>query len=360
MQFMMTMNDSKRGEPGIFNRIAANRLKPKRRSEAEFGCNPCGEIILRGVSGVSPDLDGGQFCNLSIAVARKDDTIDTLLTKVEAATIIGTIQSLATYFPGLRPGWKVNCEAERLLGVDITGQMDSVVAQDPQVQRQLRERAITVNMALSDGLGINRSASITCVKPSGNSSQLLDCSPGIHTRWAKFYIRNVRVSAHSPLFKVLKDVGVPMDPENGQTIESATTWVIHFPVKASNGAMTRRDVTALKQLNYWKQVKENWTEHNPSATITYQPDELLDITNWVWQNRETINGLTFLPSDDALYGQMPYVEITEEEYNKRVSEFPEIDFAKIYYYEDRDLTNAAQEVACMAGDSCEIDFVGRT
>ncbi len=215
----LEMVESGRGEPGIFNRAAANTMKPARRQQAEFGTNPCGEINLRP----------WQFCNLTAAVARADDTFESLREKVEVATIIGSIQSMATNFPGLRPMWARNCEEERLLGVDITGQMDSPAAQDAQIKRQLKEIAIEVNRKTAQQLGINPSASITCVKPSGNSSQLLDCSSGLHARWAPYYVRNVRVAAHSPLFSVLRDAGVPMDPENGQTPENANTWVISLP-----------------------------------------------------------------------------------------------------------------------------------
>jgi hypothetical protein len=181
------------------------------------------------------------------------------------ATIIGTIQSLATHFPGLRPQWARNCEEERLLGVDITGQMDSPAAQDAQVKRRLKEIAIEVNTQTAQALGINQSAAISCVKPSGNSSQLLNCASGLHARWAPYYIRNVRVSAHSPLFKVLRDAGAPMDPENGQTPENATTWVVHFPTKSPDGAITRNQRTAVEQADFWLQNKLFWTEHNPSC-----------------------------------------------------------------------------------------------
>lgn len=339
------MVDSERGEPGIFNREAANSMKPARRTEAEFGTNPCGEIVLRP----------WQFCNLTAAVARADDTFESLRDKVEAATIIGTIQSLATHFPGLRDQWRRNCEEERLLGVDITGQMDSLIAQDPQVKRRLKEVAFEVNRQTSQQLGINTSASITCVKPSGNSSQLLNCASGLHARWAPYYIRNVRVSAHSPLYKVLRDAGAPMDPENGQTRENATTWVIHFPMKSPEGAITRDQRSAVDQCEYWLQNKLFWTEHNPSCTIVYHPDEVLDLMKWVWEHRDQIGGLSFLPSFDAQYAQMPYIEITQEEYERLVPEFPEIDFSRVYRYEEEDLTQAAQELACAAG-ACEVDF----
>lgn len=308
-----------------------------------FYVHNCGEIILRP----------WQFCNLSVAVARPDDDYESLRDKVEIATLIGTIQSMATHFPGLRPMWKENCEEERLLGVDINGQLDSPVAQDAGVQKRLREVALEVNRQTAELLGINRSAAVTCVKPSGNSSQLLNCSPGIHARWSPYYIRNVRVGAHTPIFKVLRDAGVPMDPENGQTRENADTWVIHFPVKAPEGAITRKDRSAIEQCEYWLQNKVFYTEHNPSVTITYHPDEVLDIIKWVWKNQNMIGGMTFLPAFDAQYDQMPYMEIGEEEYNRLAAKFPEIDFSKIYRYEEEDLTTAAQELACLAG-SCDI------
>jgi ribonucleoside-triphosphate reductase (thioredoxin) len=249
----------------------------------------------------------------------------------------------------MRPVWKQNCEEERLLGVDITGQMDSPVAQDAQVKRRLKEFAIQVNRRTAQALGINPSAAITCVKPSGNSSQLLDCSSGLHARWAPYYIRNVRVATHSPLFKVLRDTGTPMDPENGQDPETAITWVIHFPVKAPAGAVTRNQRSAVEQCEFWLQNKLYWTEHNPSCTITYHLAEVLELMTWVWEHRDQIGGLSFLPSFDAQYAQIPYVEITREEYEKLALAFPPIDFSNIWRYEKEDLTSAAQELACVGG-----------
>jgi len=343
VQQFSEMARSGRGEPGIFNREVANTLKPNRRKEADFGSNPCGEVVLLPF----------QFCNLSSVISRSEDTFETLKEKVEIATMIGTIQSLATDFPGLRHEWKRNCEEERLLGIDITGQMDCQVVQSPEVQDRLLEHALIINQRTADRMGINRSAAISCVKPSGNSSELVGCSPGIHARWAKYYIRNIRVSSHSPLYRVLRNAGAPMHPENGQTPESATTWVIHFPVKSPEGSVIRTDRTAIQQCEYWLQTKLHWTEHNPSCTIMYKPEELIELMGWVWSHAGFIGGLTFLPIHDAHYKQMPYTEISKEEYEQLSSSFPEIDYSKVYRYEESDLTNAAQEVSCFAGQ-CEL------
>jgi ribonucleoside-triphosphate reductase (thioredoxin) len=342
-RFVLDMVESGRGEPGIFNRKAAVENRTTRRQAAAFGTNPCGEIILRPF----------QFCNLTSAVARFDDDYESLREKVELATIIGTIQSMATYFPGLRPEWQKNCMEERLLGVDLNGQMDSPAAQDPETQEKLRQTAVDTNKQYAEMLGIAQSAAVTAVKPSGNSSQLLNSSSGLHARWAPYYIRNVRVSAHSPVCKVLQDAGVPMDPENGQTRDNAITWVVHFPVASPTGAVTRNQRLALEQCDFWLQNKIHYTEHNPSVTITYQSDEVLDIIRWVWEHQDKIGGMAFLPAFDAQYDQMPYVEITKEEYEQLLAKFPEIDFSKIYRYEEEDLTTASQEIACLAG-SCDI------
>ena len=329
-----------------FFSIGCERLDRQGRSEMAYVLSwQCGEIVLRP----------WQFCNLTAAVARHDDTFDTLREKVEVATIIGTIQSMATHFPGLRPQWQRNCEEERLLGVDITGQMDSPIAQDAGAKERLRQIAIEVNRQTSRALGINQAASISCVKPSGNTSQLVNCASGLHTRWSPYYIRNVRVATHSPIFKVLRDAGAPMSPENGQTAENATTWVIHFPVRSPEGAVTRKDRSAIAQCEFWLQNKTYWTEHNPSCTIVYRPDEVIDLMKWVWEHRDLIGGLSFLPAFDAKYENMPYVEIGREEYERLAPLFPAIDFSKIYRYEEQDLTNAAQELACSSG-TCEIDL----
>lgn len=346
---MLAMVKTQRGEPGIFNRKAVYDSQPSWRKDLgyyESGTNPCGEVSLRPF----------ELCNLSISVARSYDTVETLKEKVSIAALIGTIQSLATYFPTLRPIWKENCEEERLLGVDITGQMDCPIVQDAAVMQRLRDIAIQTNVHYAHQLGINRSASVTCIKPSGNSSQLLNCSSGLHTRYAQYYERNVRVSATSPLFKVLQEAEVPMDPENGQLPDTANTWVIHFPVKAPDNAITRHDRTALQQCDYWLLNKVNYTTHNPSVTISYRPDEIIDLTKWVWEHRDLIGGMAFLPTFDAQYAQLPYIELTKEEYENRVAVFPKIEFSRVFAYEMSDTTTSSQELACSSG-TCSVDDI---
>ncbi len=348
---MFYMIDGQRGEPGIFSRHNANKIKPARRKEAIFGTNPCGEINLRPY----------EFCNLSICIAREDDTLESLKEKVEVATIIGTIQSMGTNFPGLRDIWRQNCEEERLLGVDINGQLDCPLLRPtnpdlPQVLKELKNHAVETNKKFAQFLGINQSAAVTCVKPSGNSSQLFNCSSGIHARHFPYYVRNIRVQAQSPLKKLLDDQGVPMDPENGQTTENATAYVLHFPVKSPDGAIIREQMSAIDQCEFWLINKLYWTEHNPSVTITYKPEEVIDLIKWVADHREVIGGMSFLPADDAKYSQMPYEEITAEEYELLVNNFPHIDFSQLYLYEKEDFTTTAQELACVNG-ACEIEYI---
>ena len=337
------------GEPGIFVRHNANKIKPDRRREATYGTNPCGEIHLRPY----------EFCNLTIAVARHDDTIATLKEKIEVATIIGTIQSMATHFPGLRNIWKENCEEERLLGVDINGWHDCPVLKQsnpdlPKILKSLRDHAVATNKKYAELLGVNQSVAVTCVKPSGNSSQLFNCSSGLHARHSKYYIRNIRVQAQSPLRRLMQDQGVPMHPESWETVENATTYVVHFPVESPNGTVLRDDLSAIDQLEYWLLAKLNWTEHNPSVTITYRPHEVIDVIKWVADHKEVIGGLSFMPFSDAKYEQMPYEALTEEAYLEAVAKFPKIDFSKLPEYEQEDFTSAAQELACV-NNLCEIE-----
>lgn len=345
------MDAGKRGERGIFSREAAAVTMPARRRETwpenvGIGVNPCGEVLLRPMG----------LCNLSIAVARHDDTIASLAEKVRAAAVFGTIQSTATNFPGLRPRWRENAEAERLLGVDVTGQRDCPLfngANRSAVECYLRQIAVDANEVSASQLGISCSLAVTCVKPGGNSSTKLDCSPGLGARHSRFYVRNVRVSVYSPTYKVLRASGAPLSPENGQTAETATTWVCSFPVRAPEGAVVKSDLSAVNQLEIWLSSKLNYTEHNPSVTVTYRSDELSDVVDWVKQHRSLVGGLSFLPASNAAYQQMPYVEIDEAEYDRRAAAFPTINWSRIVDFEDEDMTSAAQELACSAG-FCEI------
>jgi ribonucleoside-triphosphate reductase len=331
------------GEPGIFSRFAAKNTMPTRRNkEYDFGTNPCGEIVLRP----------RQFCNLSVAVARSDDTEETLLQKIKVATIIGTIQSMATNFPGLSDEWKANCEEERLLGVDVIGQMDCPVFRNLNVMKKARAYSTSINKKYAKILGIGASASITCVKPSGNSAQLLNSSSGVHTRWSKYYIRNIRISSSSSLFRILKDQLVPMSPENGFTEDNAPTWVIHFPIKTPDDSITRGDLGLSDQLQYWLDVKQNWTDHNPSVTIYFHENEILDLAKWVFDQQDVIGGMSFLPQQNIHYAQMPYEEISKLEYESLIEKFPIIDFSMLFF-EKSDFTTSSSEIACSSG-ACEI------
>lgn len=330
------------GEPGIFSRVAARSLRPDRRDDAEFGTNPCGEISLRDQ----------QFCNLTEVILRPQDTFTTILNKTRLATIIGTIQSLAVDFPGLRQAWAKNCQEERLLGVGYTGQMDCPMFQDAFVMWQCKEYAKITNKEYARKFGIPQSASITCVKPSGSTSLLTNSSSGLHARWAPYYERNIRVMASGPVAQMLLANMVPMDPENGQTWDDADTYVAHFPMKSPEGAITRQQRTALEQCEYWKMAKLHLTEHNPSVTITYRPEEAQAVEDWVVKNRSILGGMAFLPhwDEDISLKQMPNREITEEEYHALKAQHPEnIDTSLITVFEKSDRTTAAQELACSAG-----------
>lgn len=331
------------GERGIFNREV---VIPSRRKRVDFGINPCAEIVLRP----------NQFCNLSIVVARADDTLETLIRKVRIATAYGTAQSTLTHFPYLNPKWKKNCEEERLLGVDITGQRDCAIFNtdgSSHAFKILRNEAVKTNAQLAVRLGINQSASVTCVKPSGNSSQFLDCSSGIHVRYSPFYIRRVRTGAYTPVGRLLKDSGVPFFPETGQDAANPTVLVFEFPVKSPEGAICREGVSALAQFNYWLDAKLNYTEHSASCTIYVEDEEWLSLGALVYHNWDAISGLSFLPKDTHLYPLAPYQAITEQEYDKRVAAFPIINWAELVKYETQDTTDRALDYACTSGQ-CEI------
>ncbi len=299
----------------------------------------CGEIILRSK----------QFCNLTEIICRAEDTEESLMKKMRIATILGTYQSTLTNFPYLSKEWKQNCDEERLLGVSLTGQWDCPAVRNPETLKKLKEYAYAVNAQYAKRFGINQSACITCVKPSGTVSQLVDAASGMHQRHSKYYIRRIRIAAHDPLFQMLRDQKFPFHPEVGQTEGSAATYVLEFPVKAPEGAIVRNDLTALEQLEYWKMVKYNYCEHNPSVTISVGEDEWLETANWIYGNWDMLGGLSFLPRSNHVYRLAPFEEISKEKYEELVARMPPVDFANIVLYERDDNTTGSKELACVGG-----------
>ncbi|MFY9457430.1 MAG: ATP cone domain-containing protein [Candidatus Spechtbacterales bacterium] len=352
MEEWLALAKSGTGERGIFNRAGLKHQLPDRRWKIfkkhfqTSGTNPCGEIVLRSK----------QFCNLSEVICRVEDTSETLLRKMRLATILGTYQSALTYFPYLSKEWKKNCEEERLLGVSLTGQWDCPAVRDGKVLKALKEKAVEVNKKYAKKFGINASTCISCVKPSGTVSQLVDAASGMHPRHAKYYIRRVRISATDPLFHMLRDQKFPHYPEVGQPADKAVTYVIEFPVKAPKSAITRNKISALAQLEHWKMVKEHYTEHNPSVTVSVGDDEWIDAANWLYKNWDILGGLSFLPRTEHSYALAPYEEINEERYNELVAKLPRVDFSQILLYEKGDTTQGAKELACVSG-VCEIEEV---
>ncbi len=341
----IALMESGSGERGIFNRGSLYTSLPKRRIEkskdfiGEMGSNACGEIILRSK----------QFCNLSEVVARAEDTEKTLMKKIRVATILGTYQSTLTKFGYLSKQWKENCDEERLLGVSVTGQWDSKLARDAKMLEKLRLEAIRINKIYAKRFGISESTCITAVKPSGTVSQTVDCASGMHPRHAPYYIRRVRISATDALFKMMKDQGVPFYPEVGQNFEDANTFVLEFPMKAPEGAICKDDISAIDQLEHWKVVKVNYTEHNPSVTISVGENEWIKVAHWLYQNWDIVGGLSFLPRSNHVYQLAPYESISKETYERLTSKMPEFDFSKIVTYELRDETEVKKELACVAG-----------
>lgn len=359
MEEWLALMKSGSGERGIFNRGSLAKTLPARRIEAfkkyegyfdasgnvvgPIGTNPCGEIILQSK----------QFCNLSEVVARKEDTRADLLRKARVATIIGTYQSTLTYFPYLSKEWQEHCEHERLLGVSVTGQWDSPVAREPETLVAMREETIKANQEFAQRFGINASTCITCVKPSGTVSQTVDCSSGMHPRHSQYYIRRVRISATDSLFKMLKDQGVPYYPEVGQPAASATTYVLEFPVKAPEGSIYKDDLSAIALLEFWKSVKTNYTEHNPSVTVSVGESEWIEVGNWVYKNWDIVGGLSFLPRDNHVYQLAPYESISKEKYEELAAKLAHIDYSKIITYEKTNELDVKKELACVAG-VCEV------
>lgn len=347
MKEWLSLIESKSGERGIFNRVASIRQAQstgRRDLTYSFGTNPCGEIILR------PQ----EFCNLSEVVIRSSDTLQDLKRKVELATIIGTFQSTLTQYRYLRPQWRKNVEEERLLGVSLTGIMDHpVLNQVSQEARdwlqELKVTAIHTNKCWAFKLGINASASITCVKPSGTVSQLVDSASGIHARFAPYYIRTVRADKLDPVGIFLEESGVPVESD---ITKPDKTNVFSFPMKAPSTAVFNRDRTAIQQLEHYLMIRSSWCEHNPSITVYVKQDEWLEVGAWVYKHFDSLCGVSFLPQSDHIYKQAPYQEITEEEYNSLLQTFPTLDWSQLKA-EETDNTTSTKELACTAGH-CEI------
>lgn len=341
----LSLYESRSGERGIFNREASQRQAARngrRDSSFDFGTNPCSEIILRPY----------QFCNLTEVVVRHDDTEETLKRKVRLATILGTIQSTLTDFKYLRKIWKTNTEEERLLGVSLTGILDHpTLSSDRELLSSLRELSVEVNAEFADLLGIPHSTAITCVKPSGTVSQLVDAASGIHPRHSEYYIRTVRGDIKDPLTQFLIDQGVPNEPD---VTKPNDTVVFSFPHSSPRGATTRRDLSAIQHLEIWKTVQLHWCEHKPSITVNVKENEWLDVAAWCWENFDILSGVSFLPYDDHTYKQAPYQEIDKDHYEHLVEQFPkQIDWSRLVGFEKYDTTTGSQELAC-SGGVCEI------
>lgn len=347
MREWWSLYESKSGERGIFNRVAAQRKAESiGREPAEWGTNPCAEISLRSK----------QFCNLTEVVVRPGDTLAELLAKVEAATILGTLQSDLLDLKYLRKAWHDNCEDERLLGVSLTGITDHAVLGDAsnplavQWLTELRQHAREVNVAWATKLGITPSKAITTVKPSGTVSQLVNSASGIHPRFASHYLRRVRADAKDPLAQLMRDAGFPCEPD----VTSPTNLVFTFPIAAPASARLAADVDALTQARLWKLYADHWADHSVSCTVYYSDDEFLGLGQWVWENFDSITGLSFLPRSDHSYTQAPYEAVTREQHDALAALLPrDVDWSRLAEYESEDRTHGAKTYAC-TGDACEI------
>ena len=346
---MQNMYESKAGERGIFSRVAAQKIAARngrRDPEQDFGTNPCSEIILRS----------NQFCNLSEIVVRADDDLASLKRKCEVAAIIGTLQATLTDFRYLRNVWKRNTEEEALLGVSMTGIMDHYLlskGDSPDLEKwleQIRDVAIKTNEKWATKLGINQSAAITCVKPSGTVSQLVDSASGIHPRFSEHYIRRVRSDKKDPLAQFMSAAGFPVE----QDLMSQASLVYSFPVKSPEGCTTVKQVGAMEQLKLWKAYQNGWCEHKPSITVYYTDDEFLEVAQWIWDNFDLCSGISLLPYSDHVYQQAPYEDIDAEKYKELLAAMPEgVDWDDLEHFEKEDNTTGSQELACVGG-ACEI------
>ena len=353
MREWMALVESGSGERGVFNREASKNQAAKngrRDPDYDFGTNPCSEIILRPY----------QFCNLTEVVVRATDTIEDLERKVRCATILGTIQSTFTKFPYLRKVWQRNTEEERLLGVSLTGIMDNPLLTTKnkgleETLEHLREVAVRTNSDWANSLGIPTSAAITCVKPSGTVSQLVDSASGIHPRHSPHYIRTVRGDNKDPLTTFMKDQGIPSEPD---VFKPDQTTVFSFPVKAPQGAVVTDNVSAIEQLKTWLVYQRHWCEHKPSVTINVRKDEWFEVGAFVYEHFDEMSGVSFLPYNEHTYQQAPYQSCTKDDYKKLSKIMPKsIDWAKLSEYEKEDTTASSQTFAC-TGDVCEIVDIG--
>ena len=353
MKEWLALYESKSGERGIFSRAASKIQAGKngrRNTNFDFGTNPCSEIILRN----------REFCNLTEVVVRSEDTLETIKEKVKIGTIFGTFQSTLTDFKYLTKKWKENCDEERLLGVSLTGIMDSVLTNGKQgpeklkvVLNEIRKIAIETNKVWAKKLGINQSVAVTCVKPSGTVSQLVDSGSGIHARHSPYYIRTVRADKKDPLAKMMVDAGFPVEDD---VMKPNHTYVFSFPVATSGNAVYRKDLTAIEQLETWLVYYREWCEHKPSITVTVREEEWMDVGAWVWNHFDEMSGVSFLPFSETTYKQMPYQDCTKEEYEELLAKMPKnVDWTKLSKYEKIDHTAGSQTAACSADVSgCEI------
>jgi ribonucleoside-triphosphate reductase len=350
MEEWLNLYESKSGERGIINMEAMqkNPYAPRRDGSKIAGKNPCAEIALRPY----------QFCNLTEVIIEEDDTLETLLEKVEIATVLGTIQSSFTNFRYLRKVWRDNCEEERLLGVSLTGQFGNKLMSGrlgfdklADALDAMRDRAIAVNAHVADAMGINRSAAITTVKPSGTVSQLTGTSSGMHPWHNDFYIRSVRQDNKDPLTRFLSDAGIPNEPD---VMKPNDTTVFYFPQKAPEGAITRLELTAIQHLEFYKVYKTHWTEHDPSITVSVKEHEWIEVADWVYKNWDIVGGISFLPYTEHTYQQAPYQDTDESGYKQFLADMPSsIDWSILPYYESTDNTTGTQSLACTSGQ-CEI------
>ena len=351
MREWLSLYESRSGERGIFSRAASKKQAEKfgrRDSDHDFGTNPCSEIILRS----------REFCNLTEVVVRGDDTPESLKRKVKLATILGTFQSTLTNFKYLSKKWQENCAEERLLGVSLTGIMDNEYTNGTnmgvfldKLLEGLRDEAVKTNKLWAAKLGIPVSAAITCVKPSGTVSQLVDSASGIHARHNPYYIRTVRADKKDPLAIMMKDMGFPVEDD---ITKPQHTYVFSFPQKSPDHAVFRTDMSAIKQLELWLMYQRHWCEHKPSVTVSVKEEEWPEVGAWVYNHFDEMSGVSFLPFSDHVYKQAPYTDCTKEEYEALAAKMPkEVDWTKLATYEKQDTTTGSQELACVAG-GCEI------